>query len=77
VRNQKEGAMSHLVELELGVVFMIAWVASVAILWLTVDRKSRPGPIRSVAAIEGMMLFSIFCLILGTTFLIWGSGGLD
>ncbi len=65
--------MSHLVELELGVVFMIGWALSLAALWLTVDRKTRPGPIRSIAAIEGMMLFSIFCLILGITFLIWGS----
>ncbi len=69
--------MSHLLELELGVVFMIAWGLSLALLWFTVDRKTRPGPIRSVAAIEGMMLVSIFCLILGVTFLIWGSGAAD
>ena len=43
-------------------------------MWFLVDRKTRPGPIRSVAAIEGMMLVSIFCLILGVTFLVWGSG---
>lgn len=69
--------MSHLLELELGAVFMIAWALSLAVLWFTVDRKTRPGPIRSVAAIEGMMLLSMFCLILGVTFLIWGSGAAD
>jgi hypothetical protein len=73
----KEGAMSHLLELELGAVFLIAWFLSLAILWFTVDRKTRPGPIRSVAIIEGMMLLSIFCLILGVTFLVWGSGLAD
>ena len=69
--------MSHLLELELGAVFLIAWVLSLAILWFTVDRKTRPGPIRSVAVIEGMMLLSIFCLILGVTFLIWSTGAAD
>jgi hypothetical protein len=69
--------MTHLLELELGAVFMICWALSLAALWFTVDREGRPGPIRSVAAIEGMMLFSIFCLILGVTFLIWGSGAAD
>jgi hypothetical protein len=46
-------------------------------MWFLVNRTTRPGPIRSVPVIEGMMLASIFCLILGITFLIWGSGAAD
>jgi hypothetical protein len=70
----KDGAMSHLLELELGAVFLVGWVVTLAALWFLVDRKGRPGPVRSVAVIEGAMLASIFCLILGVTFLIWSSG---
>jgi hypothetical protein len=69
--------MSHLLELELGGVFLICWALSLVAMWFLVDRRSRSGPIRSVFAVEGMMLISIFCLILGTTFLIWGSGAAD
>lgn len=69
--------MSQLLELELGAVLLIGWGLSLVAMWFLVDRKTRPGPIRSVAAIEGMMLVSIFCLILGATFLIWGSGVTD
>jgi len=67
----------HLFELELGIVFLACWVGSLVALWFLVDRKTRPGPIRSVAVIEGMMLLSIFCLILGTTYMIWGTGVAD
>ena len=63
--------MSHLLELELGAVFLICWTLTLVALWFLVDRKGRSGPVRNVAAIEGMMLISIFCLILGITFLIW------
>jgi hypothetical protein len=66
--------MYHLLELELGAVFLICWGLSLVALWMLVDRKTRPGPIRSVAAIEGMMLVSIFLLILGVTYTVWGSG---
>lgn len=69
--------MSHLLELELGAVFLICWGLSLVAMWFLVDRKGRPGPIRSVAAIETMMLLSIFCLILGVTFLIWSTGAAD
>jgi hypothetical protein len=69
--------MDHLLELELGGIFVIGWALSLAAMWFLVDRKARPGLIRNVAAIEGMMLVSIFCLILGVTFLIWGSGAAD
>jgi len=69
--------MSHLLELELGAMFLICWGLSLVAMWFLVDRRTRPGSIRSVAAIEGMMLVSIFCLILGVTFLIWGSGAAD
>lgn len=67
----------HLFEFELGIVFLACWVGSLVALWFLVDRKTRPGPIRSVAVIEGMMLLSIFCLILGTTYMIWGTGVAD
>lgn len=66
--------MSHLLDLELGVIFIGCWLLSLVAMWFLVDRKARPGPVRSVAAIEGMMLVSIFSLLLGVTFLIWGSG---
>ena len=66
--------MYHLLELELSAIFFVCWAASLIAMWFLVDRKTRPGPVRSVAAIEGMMLVSIGCLILGVTFLIWGSG---
>ena len=69
--------MDHLLELELGAVFVVCWVLSLVAMWFLVDRKTRPGPVRNVAAIEGMMLVSIFCLILGMTFLVWGSGAAD
>ena len=69
--------MFNLVELELGVVFMALWALSVAVLWFTVDRKSRPGPVRSVAVIEGMMLVSIMSLLLGISLCIRGYGLLE
>ena len=66
--------MYHLHELELSAIFLVCWGLSLVAMWFLVDRKTRPGPIRSVAAIEGMMLVSIGCLILGLAFLVWGSG---
>ena len=69
--------MSHLVQLEIGAVFLICWVVSLVAMWFLVDRTTRPGIIRSVAVIEGMMLLSIFCLILGLTFTVWGTGAAD
>ncbi|MEO8651705.1 MAG: hypothetical protein ABI391_05325 [Hyphomicrobiaceae bacterium] len=66
--------MYHPLELELAAVSLACWGLSLVAMWFLVDRKSRPGPIRSVAAIEAMMLVSIFCLILGVTFIVWGSG---
>jgi hypothetical protein len=69
--------MDHLLELELGAVFLVCWALSLVAMWFLVDRKTRPGLIRSVAVIEGMALLSIFFLILGVTFLIWGSGAAD
>jgi hypothetical protein len=69
--------MSHLIQLEIGAVFLICWVVSLVAMWFLVDRTTRPGVIRSVAVIEGMMLLSIFCLILGTTLTLWGTGAAD
>lgn len=69
--------MSHLLQLELGAVFLACWVGSLVAMWLLIDRPARPAPIRSVAVIEGMMLLSIFCLILGISLTIWGSGAAD
>lgn len=69
--------MSHLLELELGGFFLLCWVGSLVAMWLLINRPARPGLIRSVAVIEGMMLLSIFSLILGITLTIWGSGAAD
>ena len=69
--------MSHLLQLELGGVFLLCWVGSLVAMWLLIDRPARSGPIRSVVVIEAMMLASIFCLILGVTLTIWGSGAAD
>jgi hypothetical protein len=69
--------MSHLLQLELGGIFLVCWVGSLVAMWFLVNRTTRPGPIRSVIVIEGMMLASIFCLILGITLTIWGSGAAD
>ena len=69
--------MFNLMEFELGVVFMALWVVSVIVLWFSVDRKSRPGPIRSVPMIEGMMLVSIMSLLLGISLCIRGYGLLE
>lgn len=66
--------MYHPAELELSAIFLVCWGLSLVAMWFLIDRKTRPGPIRGVAAIEGMMLVSIGCLILGLTFLVWGSG---
>ncbi len=65
--------MSHLVELEFGAAFLALWLVTLVALWFLADRKTRPGPIRSVAVIEGLMLVSITSLILGLSFTIWGS----
>ena len=69
--------MFNLTELELGVAILALWALSVVILWFTVDRKARPGPVRSVAVIEGMMLVSIMALLLGIVFCIRGAGLLE
>jgi len=69
--------MSHIVELEIGGVFLVIWALSLVVMYFLVDRKTRPGMIRSVAAIEGMMLFSVLSLLLGVTFSIWGTGLAD
>jgi hypothetical protein len=66
--------MIHTVELELGATFLIIWVGSLVAMYFLVDRTTRRGFIRSAAAIEGMMLVSILCLLLGLTFSIWGTG---
>ena len=65
------------VELEIGGVFLVIWALSLVVMYFLVDRKTRPGMIRSVAAIEGMMLFSVLSLLLGVTFSIWGTGLAD
>ena len=69
--------MSHLIQLEMGAVFLICWAVSLVAMWFLVDRTTRPGIIRSVAVIEGMMLLSIFCFILGVTLTLWGTGAAD
>ena len=69
--------MSNIVQVEFGLVCLAFWLLSLAVLWFTVDRKTRPGPIRSVAAIEGMMLVSIISLILGASLCIRGLGLLE
>lgn len=69
--------MSHIVQLEIGGVFLVIWALSLVVMYFLVDRKTRPGMIRSVAAIEGMMLFSVLSLLLGVTFSIWGTGLAD
>ena len=69
--------MSNIVELELAAAFLVLWVLSLVGMYFLVDRKARPGPVRSVAAIEGMMLLSILFLLMGITFSIWGSGIAD
>lgn len=66
--------MFHLLELELSALFFVCWGLSLVAMWFLVNRKTRPGPIRSIAAIEGMMLVSIGCLILAVAFLVWGTG---
>jgi hypothetical protein len=67
----------HIFEIELGAAFLAFWVLSIVALYFLVDRKSRPGPVRSVAAIEAMMLLSILSLLLGIAFSIWGAGLAD
>ncbi len=67
----------HTFELEIGAIFLTLWVLSIVAMYFLVDRKSRPGPVRSVAAIEGMMLLSILSLLLGVAFSIWGVGLAD
>lgn len=67
----------HIFEIELGAIFLIAWALSVVAMYFIIDRKSRPGLVRSVAVIEGMMLLSILALLLGLTFSIWGAGLAD
>ena len=69
--------MSNIVELELAAAFLVLWVLSLVGMYFLVDRKASPGPVRSVAAIEGMMLLSILFLLMGITFSIWGSGIAD
>ncbi|MBN9261357.1 MAG: hypothetical protein J0I57_07750 [Hyphomicrobium sp.] len=69
--------MSNILELELGGAFLVVWVLSLIAMYLLIDRKTRPGRIRSVAVIEGMMLVSILSLLIGLTFTIWGSGVTD
>lgn len=64
----------HTFEVELGGIFLAVWALSIVAMYFLVDRKSRRGPVRSVAAIEGMMLLSILALLLGLTFSIWGAG---
>ena len=67
----------HTFELEIGAICLTLWVLSIVAMYFLVDRKSRPGPVRSVAAIEGMMLLSILSLLLGIAFSIWGAGLAD
>lgn len=67
----------HNFEIGLGAAFLSIWALSVIAMYFLVDRKSRRGPVRSVAAIEGMMLLSILALLLGLTFSIWGAGLAD
>ena len=69
--------MSHIVEIELGAAFLVIWLISLVAMYFLVDRTTRPGFIRSAAAIEGMMLVSILCLLLGLTLSIWGTGLAD
>lgn len=64
----------HIFEVGLGATFLAIWALSILAMYFLVDRKSRRGPVRSVAAIEGMMLLSILALLLGLTFSIWGAG---
>ena len=67
----------HVFEIEIGALFLALWVLSIVAMYFLVDRKSRPGPVRSVAAIETMMLLSILSLLLGIAFSIWGTGLTD
>ena len=66
--------MFDLTAMELGVACLVFWALTLVVLWCTVDRETRPGPIRSVALIECMMLVSITSLLLGISFCISGYG---
>jgi len=68
--------MFDLLTMELGVACLAFWALSLVVLWFTVDRRTRPGPIRNVIVIEFMMLISITSLLLGVSLCISGYGAL-
>jgi len=58
-------AISNTLALELGLGLLGLWALSVVVMWFTINRKTRPGPVSNIAAIEGMMLVSMAALISG------------
>ena len=67
-------AISSTSALELGLGLLVFWALSVVVMWFVINRKARPGPVRSIIAIEGMMLVSMAALIFGIALTAKGVG---
>lgn len=57
-------------QLELGALLLVIWIATLFLLRYMMDRGRIAGPI----VIEAMMLFSIACLVSGISLIIKGAG---
>jgi len=61
-------------ELQISAAALALWLVVLLMLWKLADRPGRPGPIRSSAVIETMMLIDIMLLVIGVSMFVKGSG---
>jgi hypothetical protein len=64
----------NFLELELGVILLAIWVATLVVLWKTIDRPGHPGIIKGQLVVEHFMLAHILLLIFAVSELVKGSG---
>ena len=64
--------MSDLTSVEIGVGLLAIWLATAFLLFKLIDRRDKPGIIKSAMAKEGAMLVHMAVLIVGAAMLIKG-----
>lgn len=64
--------MTDVTTIEVALVLLGVWLATIPLLWLLIGRRGRPGPLKGVLAKEACMLTHMATLLAGAAMLIKG-----
>jgi cytochrome b561 len=64
--------MDDITIIEIGLGMVAFWLATIVVLWKLIDRRGRPGPLKSALAKESLMLAHMAILLFGLAMVIKG-----